>query len=296
MTTSKDIEPDQVIQYILKEAHQTIDALHSSVCENKPLKPSQRKSVNLLLDKVIAISRDSNEAKFPIFSFDPADPEILAKLVIIALVAQPRELLESLEPVFGSGVYAIYYHGDHPLYKKISNTETPIYVGKADPDSPFAKSPKEQGLKLFNRLKDHRKSIEKAEKFEGTPPFDSRLFIKDFSIRRLVCSTNSQLVAEKHLINLFQPVWNSEVKVCWGVSKHGDSAKTRANNRSPWDVVHPGRAWAMSKELNDSKKPTEIQVNIEKHLNSHKIYESRSDVIEDIVISMCQHSKDPENN
>jgi hypothetical protein len=41
--------------------------------------------------------------------------------------------------------------------------------------------------------------------------------------RRLVCATNAQLVAEKHLIRTFWPIWNSETKTCWGMSKHGDA-------------------------------------------------------------------------
>ncbi|WP_425474479.1 Eco29kI family restriction endonuclease, partial [Staphylococcus gallinarum] len=72
------------------------------------------------------------------------------------------------------------------------------------------------------------------------------LNIEDFLCRRLVCATNAQLVAERHLINTFRPIWNNEVQICWGISKHGDAAKTRANKRSPWDVMHPGRAWAMA--------------------------------------------------
>ena len=43
------------------------------------------------------------------------------------------------------------------------------------------------------------------------------------------------------------------------MSKHGDAAKTRANKRSPWDVVHPGRAWALDTRLVDSLSPDEIR-------------------------------------
>ncbi len=38
--------------------------------------------------------------------------------------------------------------------------------------------------------------------------------------------------------------WNSEVGICYGFGKHGDSAETRSNTRSPWDTLHPGRKWA----------------------------------------------------
>jgi hypothetical protein len=82
-----------------------------------------------------------------------------------------------------------------------------------------------------------------------------------------VCATNAQLVAEKHLIRTFWPIWNSETKACWGMSKHGDAATTRANKRSPWDVVHPGRAWALDARLADSLSPDEIAARIEKTLS-----------------------------
>jgi hypothetical protein len=43
------------------------------------------------------------------------------------------------------------------------------------------------------------------------------------------------------------------------MSKHGDAAKTRSNKRSPWDVVHPGRAWALDSKLVDSLTPDQIR-------------------------------------
>jgi hypothetical protein len=46
------------------------------------------------------------------------------------------------------------------------------------------------------------------------------------------------------LINGFHPIWNDEVGICFGIGKHGDSADTRRNTRSPWDTLHPGRKWA----------------------------------------------------
>ena len=54
-------------------------------------------------------------------------------------------------PFFGSGVYAIYYHGDsEKAYLPLSRTETPIYAGKADPKDPHAETVEAQGLAIFN--------------------------------------------------------------------------------------------------------------------------------------------------
>lgn len=195
----------------------------------------------------------------PRSSFDPADPKAIGRMVSIALLAQPLVPLGDVQPSYGSGVYAIYYRGDNPLYAGIMGSETPIYVGKADPANDDASTAREQGPKLTSRLLEHAGTISVAENYNNKLPSHLKgIYLKDFVCRRLVCATNAQLAAEKHLIRTFWPVWNSETKACWGMSKHGDSAKTRANKRSPWDVVHPGRVWALDKLLVDSLSPQEI--------------------------------------
>jgi len=149
------------------------------------------------------------------------------------------------------------------LYDGISGTETPIYVGKADPTNDDASTTREQGAKLTARLLEHAGTISTAEGYtDRLPPHLSAIRLVDFLCRRLVCATNAQLVAEKHLIRTFWPIWNSETKACWGMSKHGDAATTRANKRSPWDVVHPGRLWAMDDRLVDSLTPEVIAMRI----------------------------------
>lgn len=201
----------------------------------------------------------ADPVRMPRATFDPADPKAIGRMVSIALLAQPLVPLADVRPAYGSGVYAIYYKGDHPLYAGISGSETPIYVGKADPANDDASTTREQGAKLTARLLEHAGTIATAEAYSSQLPADlSPISLVDFMCRRLVCATNAQLVAEKHLIRTFWPIWNSETKACWGMSKHGDAATTRANKRSPWDVVHPGRAWALDQRLVDSLAPTEI--------------------------------------
>ena len=81
------------------------------------------------------------------------------------LLLQDRLPLESFKDkkFYGSGIYAIYYEGDFAPYLPLSQTETPIYVGKADPAIPGAPTPRLQGIKLADRLNEHAKSILKAE-------------------------------------------------------------------------------------------------------------------------------------
>lgn len=203
--------------------------------------------------------------RMPRATFDPADPKAIGRMVSIALLAQSLIPLADVRPAYGSGVYAIYYHGDHPLYAGISESETPIYVGKADPVNGDASSTREQGAKLTARLLEHAGTIGTAEAYaDQLPAHLLPIRLADFQCRRLVCATNAQLVAEQHLIRTFWPIWNAQTKACWGMSKHGDAASTRANKRSPWDVVHPGRGWALDGRLVDSLSATEIESRINK--------------------------------
>ncbi|RVI62683.1 Eco29kI family restriction endonuclease [Sinorhizobium meliloti] len=210
-------------------------------------------------------------------------------MVSIALLAQPLIPLADVRPAYGSGVYAIYYRGDHSLYAGISGSETPIYVGKADPANDDASTTREQGAKLTARLLEHAGTIGTAEAYtDQLPAHLSPIRLADFQCRRLVCATNAQLVAEKHLIRTFWPIWNAETKACWGMSKHGDAASTRANKRSPWDVVHPGRAWALDERLVDSLSPAEIESRIESTLQRVPARQDHAALLEEMLAGFRQ--------
>jgi hypothetical protein len=246
-----------------------------------------------LLHDVIEALRQAYAAldpiKEPIDVFDPTKPSIAGRLVALALVAQPLIPLSRLDKVYGSGVYAIYYFGSNPAYKKISGTETPIYIGKADPRSSEAKTSREQGPQLYGRIKDHWKAIRTVEKYALEHLDASALRVDDFQYRRLVVATNAQLTAERYLISLFEPIWNEETRICWGISKHGDLATTRSNDRSPWDVLHPGRKWAMSDILKDKKSRDQILVEIDAHLTDLPPFTHRQQIIERFLDGFKQH-------
>jgi hypothetical protein len=246
-----------------------------------------------LLHQVIEALRQTYAAldpiKEPIDVFDPAKPSIAGRLVALALVAQPLIPLSRLDKMYGSGVYAIYYFGPHPAYKKISGTETPIYVGKADPRSSEAKTSREQGPQLYGRIKDHRKAIGTVEKYALDSQDPLALRLEDFQYRRLVVATNAQLTAERYLISLFEPIWNEETKICWGISKHGDLATTRSNDRSPWDVLHPGRKWAMSNILKDKKSKNQILDEIDEHLTELPPFTDRQQIVDRFLDGFKQH-------
>ena len=252
------LSPDRAAIKALNEA---LDAVLAAAGDNPPQAVVRRIREGLAAHAgaVESARSASDPVRMPNGTFDPSDPKVVGRMVSLALLAQPLVRLADIRPSYGSGVYAIYYTGDHPLYAGIARSETPIYVGKADPVNDDASTTREQGAKLTARLLEHAGTIATAAGYadqlpEGLHP----IRLEDFLSRRLVCATNAQLVAEKHLIRTFWPVWNAETKACWGMSKHGDAASTRANKRSPWDVVHPGRQWALDERLVNSIEPNEI--------------------------------------
>ena len=194
------------------------------------------------------------------------------------MITQSRKPLASVERFYGSGVYAVYYNGNFRPYSAISKREHPIYVGKANPADPASKNPMEQGDKLCARLNEHRKNIEKAE---------TTIRVEDFEYRALVVQTGWQRAAEDYLINLFQPIWNNEVKICYGFGKHGDDPKTRTNQRSPWDTLHPGRDWAhRDPDMKDARAPKRIVEDITAHFEKHPPLGSINEILRHFLSEM----------
>ena len=228
--------------------------------------------------------------KEPASWFDPADSVTAGRLVAAALIAQPRVAIELVQPSYGAGVYAIYYKGDHPAYGPISGTETPIYVGKADPDSASAATPRQQGPKLSGRLADHRKTIRTVETYAKTNALAAGLHplaIAHFECRKLVTATHAQMYAERHLIDMFKPVWNSETKICWGMSMHGDTTG-RNNARPPWHVLHPGVSWALRENIVDSRPSTQIITDLAAHFGANLPYGSSEQIIDTFLKAFAQ--------
>ena len=76
-------------------------------------------------------------------------------------------------------------------------------------------------------------------------------------------------------IHLFKPIWNNEIDICYGFGKHGDDPKTRANLRSPWDTLHPGRDWAhRDPNMQDARPRQRILSDISNHFAANPIFET----------------------
>lgn len=239
------------------------------------------RNIRLALERaatqLVKTAEGLDSIKTPSTVFDPSNPKLVGRFIALALIAQDRVPISSIDRFYGAGIYAIYYKGQFEAYRTIQGSEHPIYVGKADPDINEARTPKDQGVKLWGRLNEHAKSIEKA----------GNLSLSDFECRFLVVASGYQKSAEEYLINLFKPIWNSEVNLVFGIGKHGDSAKTRGNKRSPWDTLHPGRKWAAATS-SDQRSVVDIGKALAVHFRSTKPYTSREDIFSRFMSDMRQ--------
>lgn len=253
------------LRELLKDVQAVATRLEHGKLANKEL----TFSANFLRDCASylgAIADDIDPVAQPHGVIDPTDPNFQALTLALRLVQSPKTPLCSLGPFYGSGVYALYYAGPLAVYRAISGTETPIYVGKADPNK-MSNTPREQGQRLHARLLEHRKNLEKVG-----------LQTEHFFCRYLPLGDGSQVSVEKVLINFFKPVWNSEGGVLYGFGKHGDSPNTRANTRSPWDTMHPGRSWA--EKSVPGKSVEEITIEVRHYLQGNRIYRTTGEIVE----------------
>ena len=266
----------------IAELRRTLDRLVSET--NKPsLSSAARRKLETEIRAVVeALGRFLNELdpiKQPTSAFDPGNPKVVGRFIALAMVAQKRRSLASFEKHYGSGVYALYYNGPFALYDRIKGTETPMYVGQAASAIANARTPMEQGDRLCRRLEDHRKNIVKAR---------STLDIAHFEFRSLVVQSGWETAAEDYLIHLFQPIWNNETKILFGLGKHGDAATTRANRRSPWDTLHPGRSWAGSDKLADAKTSKIIANELRDHFGKHPVFKNLDQVMSSFIEELRQ--------
>lgn len=219
-----------------------------------------RETIAVLVGRLQEFSAGLDPVLLPANVLDPSDPQVMGTLIANTLLSQQRRPVNDLPRFYGSGVYALYYHGDFDAYAPISGTETPIYVGKADPAEHGADSVVEQGERLSSRLHDHQRSITAVQ----------NLRIEDFECRYLVVKSAWQNTAETYLIEKFKPIWNNEVGICYGFGKHGDSSETRKNTRSPWDTLHPGRRWALTgSTIQNPLSVDEIKAKILQHFKKY---------------------------
>lgn len=171
--------------------------------------------------------------------FNPLDKKNLGESVAEALLLQPVHKMPP-EPFIGAGIYAIYYTGDFTEYAEIARKNRnkkygwPIYVGKAVPAGARKGGfglDSDPGQVLYKRLVEHATSIQQAE----------NLKVDGFACRYLVVDDIWIPLAESMLIEMFSPLWNQVID---GFGNHDPGSGRYNQQKSQWDVLHPGRPWA----------------------------------------------------
>lgn len=163
----------------------------------------------------------------------------------------------------GTGVYALYYTGSNPLYRKYAELNRlsyshPIYVGKAVPkgwrQARISDSETTQSRELYSRLKEHSRNIVVGD----------GLSLRDFSCRFVIFENEgSDMIGtiEAALTKLNKPLWNTAMD---GFGNHDPGSGRYQQAKSDWDVIHKGRTWA-DKCNGKSKCQDVVLANIENH-------------------------------
>lgn len=196
--------------------------------------------------------------------FQSPEFEELIKDAIRFFNGTPIQPLPPIESFEGTGVYALYYIGKYGIYKgfhEINRLEfsQPIYVGKAVPRGwRQGRVIKSSSTELYRRLCDHTKSITSAENIK-VDDFLCRFMILENAASNLIGTIEAALIRHYH------PLWNCIVD---GFGNH-DPGKGRYNQeKSEWDLLHPGRMWA-EKCMPSSKSKVEIEDSIKRYFSTY---------------------------
>jgi hypothetical protein len=189
-------------------------------------------------------------------TYNPLDKLRLGESVAKALLARSVSDLPPSETFAGAGIYALYYTGPFPPYRKVAvqnakkQWASPIYVGKAVPPGArkggygLGESP---GEVLYRRLREHSESIDQTE----------NLSLSDFKCRYLIVDDIWIPLGESLLISMFSPLWN---QILDGFGNHDPGAGRYNQQRSSWDVIHPGRPWAKKLKPNSRSREEILKV------------------------------------
>ena len=190
----------------------------------------------------------------------------LVKDAVRFFIGTPVRPLLTAETFLGTGVYALYYTGQNPIYCKYAELNRlaynyPIYVGKAVPkgwrQSRISDSAINQSRELHNRLREHSRNI----------TVGANLDLEEFMCRFTIFEDESSdmiSTIEAALIKLTQPLWNVAID---GFGNHDPGKGRYEQAKSDWDVIHPGRTWA--ERCNGIPKAESIILgNIDRHFLS----------------------------
>lgn len=193
--------------------------------------------------------------------YNPLDKDHLAESIVREFFKRQLHPLPPAESFAGAGIYALYYQGDVPLYREISNSlkrflatkqksvaeqPTPIYIGKSDPPGSrkglFEEETSEEGeaeaLEVLTNKPKHRRLHERLRQHGTSISPTKNLKSGDFLCRYMLVDEVWVALGEARLVDWFKPAWNVLIEG-FGSKVEGGGRATTA--RSVWDILHPGR-------------------------------------------------------
>ncbi len=183
--------------------------------------------------------------------YDPLTYGNLMLGLIMRFEQQPTVNLDSksiIANIKGPGIYSLHYCGDLSFYSPIGDGRNPIYVGKAVP--PGARkggAPDPDAPALRGRIREHLRSIQDVENLDP----------RNFAVRVLAVVPVWITLAERFLIDHYQPVWNLCLE---GFGDHDPGRGRYQGERSWWDTLHQGRPWAAKLRTVKTRRETKEKV------------------------------------
>lgn len=171
----------------------------------------------------------------------------------------------------GNGVYAIYYHGDTPLYGPLRSpgSTCPVYIGKG------AQRESTQGILARNRF--HTKTIQHTQ-----------LGVENFTFRFVCLPLNLIEFAEYNLIEAYRPIWNR----IQGFGKRfgaGQPSDRPEQLVSRWDTLHSGRPTMSGRSRELQEVEDEVRAAIPSILDD---YHTMMKLIADYESTNAQNQED----
>lgn len=189
--------------------------------------------------------------------FSPFSQDVV-ELLVTAFVTRSLENLPPEKVGKGPGVYGLFYAGDFGPYAQLAKQflDVPIYIGKAVVPGGRKGAGKKKATNnnyVVRRLIEHSRTISQTKSLK----------LEDFKCRWLIVVPEFVNAAEAILIDHYKPLWNCLISG-FGIHTPGKGRKKQA--RSDWDMLHPGRKFAL--ELPIGNSVTTITKRIEEHLRS----------------------------
>ncbi len=193
--------------------------------------------------------------------YNPLDKAHLAESIVREFFKRKLHPLPPTEPFTGAGIYALYYQGDLPLYRKISDSlkafltistpsasqqPTPIYIGKSDPpgsrkgifEEEQSEEAEEEAQEVLTSEPKHRKLCERLAQHAKSISLTTNLKIGDFRCRYMLVDEVWVALGEARLVDWFRPAWNVLIE---GFGSKIEGGGRESTARSVWDIIHPGR-------------------------------------------------------